>query len=84
VDDLGSFQGEESEIIIISLVRSREDGRIGFLKMPNRVNVLLSRAKHGMYLVGNSECLTMRPDGNIWPDVISCLRLRDQVCVCGC
>ena len=74
-----SFQGEESNIIIISLVRSREDGRIGFLKMPNRVNVLLSRAKHGMFLIGNSECLGLRPEGNIWPDIIDCLQQREQV-----
>ncbi|CAI6006279.1 unnamed protein product [Closterium sp. NIES-64] len=43
---------EESTVIIISLVRHQPDGDIGFLKSPNRTNVLLSRAKHGMYLIG--------------------------------
>ncbi|CAI7788438.1 unnamed protein product [Closterium sp. NIES-53] len=47
-----NFQGEESTVIIISLVRHQPDGDIGFLKSPNRTNVLLSRAKHGMYIVG--------------------------------
>ncbi|CAI5528300.1 unnamed protein product [Closterium sp. Naga37s-1] len=46
-----NFQGEESTVIIISLVRNNGDGKIGFLKSPNRTNVLLSRAKHGMYIV---------------------------------
>jgi hypothetical protein len=74
-----SFQGEESTVVIISLVRSNPDGRIGFLKMANRVNVLLSRAKHGLYLVGNPETLRAQPEGNIWPAVLDCLETRGQV-----
>ena len=50
-----SFQGEESTVIIVSLVRSNPHGSIGFLKSPNRSNVLLSRAKHGMYLIGKAR-----------------------------
>jgi superfamily I DNA and/or RNA helicase len=41
-------------VVILSLVRSRADGNIGFLRLRNRINVLLSRAKHGMYLLGNA------------------------------
>jgi hypothetical protein len=41
-------------VVILSLVRSRPDGNIGFLRLRNRINVLLSRAKHGMYLLGNA------------------------------
>lgn len=44
VDD---FQGEESKIILLSLVRSNEDSKIGFLATENRICVALSRAKHG-------------------------------------
>ena len=40
-----NFQGEENDIILLSLVRSNEDGNIGFLKIENRVCVALSRAK---------------------------------------
>ena len=47
----------ENEIIILSLVRSNKENKIGFLKIPNRVNVALSRAKKGMYIFGNSHCL---------------------------
>ncbi|CAM9746103.1 unnamed protein product [Ascophyllum nodosum] len=49
-----NFQGEESKIIIISLVRSNPNCDIGFLRSSNRVNVMLSRAQHGMYIVGNA------------------------------
>jgi superfamily I DNA and/or RNA helicase len=47
--------------------------------MANRVNVLLSRAKHGMFLVGNTATLTAKPKDNIWPRVIETLRERGQV-----
>lgn len=76
---IDNFQGEESTIVVISLVRSNPQGNIGFLKMANRVNVLLSRAKHGMYLIGNPETLGARPEGNIWPAVLDCLETRNQV-----
>ncbi|CAN0502870.1 unnamed protein product, partial [Scytosiphon promiscuus] len=46
--------GEESKIIILSLVRSNRNGDIGFLRSSNRVNVALSRAQHGMYIIGNA------------------------------
>lgn len=45
-----SFQGEEAKVIVISLVRNHPQGRIGFLSIENRINVLLSRAKHGMFV----------------------------------
>lgn len=51
-----NYQGEENDIILLSLVRSNDDGDVGFLKVENRVCVALSRAKHGMYFV---HCLTV-------------------------
>ncbi|SYW80154.1 uncharacterized protein UBRO2_03422 [Ustilago bromivora] len=50
-----NFQGEEAKVVIISLVRSNEQRKCGFLRTSNRINVLLSRAQHGMYIIGNSE-----------------------------
>ena len=47
--------GEESKVVLVSLVRSNEGGKAGFLNTSNRVNVLLSRAMHGMVLVGNAK-----------------------------
>ncbi|KAK3574831.1 hypothetical protein QTP86_018421, partial [Hemibagrus guttatus] len=47
------YQGEENDIVILSLVRSNQEGRVGFLQIPNRVCVALSRAKKGLYCIGN-------------------------------
>ncbi|KAF5005762.1 hypothetical protein FDECE_7804, partial [Fusarium decemcellulare] len=55
VATVDNFQGEEAKVVIVSLVRSNPDGNVGFLGTENRINVLLSRAQHGIYLVGNSE-----------------------------
>ncbi|KAL1954732.1 hypothetical protein VTO42DRAFT_785 [Malbranchea cinnamomea] len=55
VATIDNFQGEEAKVVVISLVRSNSQGRCGFLRTPNRINVLLSRAQHGMYIIGNSE-----------------------------
>ncbi|KAL9027440.1 MAG: hypothetical protein Q9196_004037 [Gyalolechia fulgens] len=65
-----NFQGEEAKVIIISLVRSNDERRCGFLKTSNRINVLLSRARHGMYVIGNSD--TARPVP-MWDQVITIL-----------
>jgi hypothetical protein len=55
-----NFQGEEARIILASLVRSNAEGKCGFLAEPQRVNVLLSRARDGLILFGNSRCLLGR------------------------
>ena len=57
VVNVDNYQGEENEVILLSLVRSNDFGQIGFLKTSNRVCVALSRAKHGLYIFGNSKCL---------------------------
>jgi superfamily I DNA and/or RNA helicase len=59
---IDNFQGEENKIIIVSLVRSNPRKIPGFLKVENRVNVLLSRAKHGLYLIGNRETVRFSID----------------------
>ncbi|EPS35125.1 hypothetical protein H072_11452 [Dactylellina haptotyla CBS 200.50] len=65
-----NFQGEEASVVIISLVRSNDKNNCGFLKTPNRINVLLSRAKHGMYIIGNATTSVHVP---MWKEVISLL-----------
>jgi hypothetical protein len=55
------LQGEEAKVIIISLVRNHPRGRIGFLNISNRINVLLSRAKHGMYVQLSCLCEFCQP-----------------------
>ncbi|TGK84050.1 RNA helicase [Leptospira montravelensis] len=54
---IDSFQGRESEIVILSLVRSNNDGEIGFLLNPKRLNVALTRAKSHLILIGDSGTL---------------------------
>jgi hypothetical protein len=71
-----NFQGEEAKIIIVSLVRSNDKKKVGFLKTTNRVNVLLSRAQHGMYLIGNSETYS---NVAMWQKVIEILRAEDSI-----
>ena len=52
-----NFQGEENDIILLSLVRSNTAGKIGFLKHVNRICVALSRAKKGFFCIGNFSML---------------------------
>ncbi|KAF9159201.1 hypothetical protein DFQ26_006819 [Actinomortierella ambigua] len=82
---IDNYQGEEADIIIISLVRSdtREDQRgslstIGFLKSPNRTNVLLSRARHGMYLIGNARLMDQSKNG-LWPNIVAEMEQTSRV-----
>lgn len=63
-----AFQGEEAKVIIISMVRSNEKKMCGFLGTENRINVLLSRAMHGMYVIGNSHTTSDIP---MWRNVVS-------------
>ncbi|KAJ5958258.1 uncharacterized protein N7479_005408 [Penicillium vulpinum] len=53
-----SYQGEENDIILLSLVRSNDHRGIGFLQQDNRVCVALSRAKYGLYIFGNAQCVS--------------------------
>ncbi|KAA6410498.1 MAG: NF-X1 finger and helicase domain [Lasallia pustulata] len=70
IASVDNFQGEEAKVIIISLVRSNDERKCGFLKTSNRINVLLSRARHGMYIIGNTQ--TARPVP-MWNKVITIL-----------
>lgn len=56
-----NFQGEEAKIVVLSLVRSNRHQNVGFLKTVNRINVAVSRAQHGMYIIGNAGTY-----GGVW------------------
>jgi hypothetical protein len=71
-----NFQGEEAKIIIVSLVRSNKERKVGFLRTTNRINVLLSRAQHGMYLIGNGNTYSHVP---MWEQVLGMLRATDSI-----
>ena len=71
-----NFQGEEAKCVVVSLVRSNKEGRCGFLRTSNRINVLLSRAQHGMYLIGNSNTYS---SVDMWNKVIEILGKENNI-----
>ncbi|CAI5506857.1 unnamed protein product [Closterium sp. Naga37s-1] len=72
--------GEESTVIIISLVCHKPDGDIGFLKSPNRTNVLFSRAKHGMYIIGGASSMRAATSrSSLWPRIMGMLDSKGRV-----
>ena len=52
-----NFQGEENDVIILSLVRNNKRNSVGFLRIDNRICVALSRARNGLYILGNMHIL---------------------------
>ncbi len=69
ITTVDNFQGEENDIILLSLVRSNSDGKVGYLRENNRVCVAFSRAKVGFYCIGNFKML--RENVPIWEQIVS-------------
>lgn len=92
ISSVDSYQGEEANIVILSTVRSNPKGEIGFLKLKNRRNVAVSRARCGFYIIGNANLLEsiegpwkpmvqeFRRKGKIGPNFRACCsRHNDRV-----
>ena len=76
---LDNYQGEENDVVIVSLVRNNPNNNIGFLKDANRVCVTLSRARQGLYIFGNKNNLKKarfrrKGENNIWVSILQLLQ----------
>ncbi|CAM4958751.1 unnamed protein product [Rotaria socialis] len=72
-----NYQGEENDIIILSLVRSSTDKKIGFLKTPNRICVALSRARCGLFVIGNMNLFAEVED--MWKKIVKSLADTNKI-----
>ena len=61
VNTVDGFQGQERDVIFISLVRANEDGQIGFLNDLRRMNVAITRARMKLVILGDAVTLTKHP-----------------------
>ena len=61
VNTVDGFQGQERDVILISLVRSNGEGQIGFLKDLRRMNVAMTRARMKLIILGNKDTMTKHP-----------------------
>jgi helicase required for RNAi-mediated heterochromatin assembly 1 len=77
VKTVDSYQGEENDIVLLSLTRNNYEGKIGFLEISNRVCVALSRAKLGFYIFGNSRLLEGASE--LWANVVRTMETSDRL-----
>ncbi|KAF4611044.1 hypothetical protein D9613_006821 [Agrocybe pediades] len=71
---IDNYQGEESDIVLVSLTRSNSQCDIGFMASPERLNVLLSRARNGLIMVGNGNTFkNARKGKELWRQLFGLL-----------
>jgi len=83
VDTVDAFEGEEADIVIISLVRSNEEERIGFLKKAQRLNVAVSRAKRLLVVVGDPATVTGSEGRTLYFPLFEHIRAEGRVASIG-
>ncbi|KAI9668499.1 MAG: hypothetical protein M1829_005377 [Trizodia sp. TS-e1964] len=77
---IDNYQGEESDIVLVSLTRSNSSNDIGFMSAPERLNVLISRARNALILIGNSETFIKARKGQaLWQKFFDMLKENDHI-----
>lgn len=77
---IDNYQGEESDIVLVSMTRSNKSHDIGFMAAPERLNVLLSRARDGLIMIGNSETfMNARKGKEVWRKFFDHLKQNDHI-----
>lgn len=61
INTVDGFQGQERDVIVLSMVRSNEKGNIGFLRDLRRMNVAMTRARMKLLIIGDAPTLTVHP-----------------------
>ena len=61
INTVDGFQGQERDIILVSMVRANDQGQIGFLRDLRRMNVAITRARMKLIILGNAPTLTRHP-----------------------
>ena len=61
INTVDGFQGQERDVILISLVRSNDEGQIGFLRDLRRMNVAITRARMKLIILGDSTTMVRHP-----------------------
>ncbi|KAK6526384.1 hypothetical protein TWF694_004981 [Orbilia ellipsospora] len=80
ISTIDNYQGEESDIVIVSLTRSNSIGDIGFMASPQRVNVLLSRARNALIMIGNADTfMNSRKGKDVWIPLMEQLKKNGHV-----
>lgn len=80
ISNLDQYRGEENDIILLSLVRSNKEGRLGFLDDDNRMCVALSRAKIGLYVIGNFDFIQKHSHKcQIWKEIIKHVEVNESI-----
>lgn len=81
VNTVDGFQGQERDVILISLVRSNDEGQIGFLKDLRRMNVAMTRARMKLIILGDKSTMTKHPStrscGNTWRAYFTSFNLNE-------
>ena len=78
VNTVDGFQGQERDVILISLVRANDEGQIGFLRDLRRMNVAITRARMKLIILGDASTLTRHPFYKRLYDYVASLKAPQQ------